>query len=129
MNIDDFDLTILLKSDPKSDLEFATNHRLQREVLYVGLTDLNTGFDSDLIGHFSPHDFGIVIDRCEASKVQINGIEVFRIVSSKVEFLDVEIAPDDGLDWARRLVKRYQKRSDITFSATFDISRATKSSA
>jgi hypothetical protein len=126
--MDNFDLTILLKSDPKSDLEFETNQRFQREVLYAGLTDLNTGFDSDLIGHFSPHDFGIVIDRCEASEVHINGIEVSRIVSGGLEFLDVEIAPDDGFAWARQLVKRYRNRTRITFSATFDISRTTQCS-
>jgi hypothetical protein len=48
-----------------------------REVIYTGLTDLNTGFDSALIGHFSAEDFLIVIDRCEALNVEVIGIEVF----------------------------------------------------
>jgi hypothetical protein len=52
-------------------------HRFKREVIYVGLTDLNTGFDSDLIGHFSPEDFLTELDRCESLNVRVIGIEVF----------------------------------------------------
>jgi hypothetical protein len=33
-----------------------------RDVIYAGLTDLNTGFDSPLICHFSPEDFLTMID-------------------------------------------------------------------
>jgi hypothetical protein len=32
-------------------------NRFERKILYAELTDLNTGFDSDLIGHFSPAEF------------------------------------------------------------------------
>jgi len=50
---------------PGSQVKFDENHRFLREVVYAGLKDLNTGFDSPLIGHFSPTDFLVVIDRCE----------------------------------------------------------------
>ena len=37
---------------PESKLKFEQENEFEREVLYAGLSDLNTGFDSDLIGHF-----------------------------------------------------------------------------
>jgi hypothetical protein len=88
------------------------------KVVYAGLRDLNTGFDSPLIGHFSPEDFLVVIDRCEPLHVHVIGIEVF---ASGGDFLEVEISPEDGYDWARRLVERYQGRSNVTICATFGV--------
>jgi hypothetical protein len=64
---------------PESKLRFEKEDRFLREVIYAGLTDLNTGFDSPLIGHFSPEDFLIVIDRCEALNVRVIGIEVIQL--------------------------------------------------
>jgi hypothetical protein len=40
---------------------------------------------------------------------------------SKVEMLEVEISPEDGYEWARRLVRRYQGKPDITICATFGV--------
>jgi hypothetical protein len=102
---------------PESQLKFDEDHRFLREVVYAGFKDLNTGFDSSLIGHFSPEDFLVVIDRCEPLHVRVIGIEVF---ASGGDFLEVEISPEDGYDWARRLVQRYQGRSDA-ICATFDV--------
>ena len=95
-----------------------------REVIYAGLTDLNTGFDSPLIGHFSPEDFLIVIDRCERLSVRIIGIEVSTTDVEppwKFGLVDIEISPEPGYDWARRLVRKYMEKSDITISATFGV--------
>jgi hypothetical protein len=39
---------------PESKVKSEQECRFKREVLYAGLNDLNTGFDSDLIGNFSP---------------------------------------------------------------------------
>jgi hypothetical protein len=104
---------------PGSKLKFDEDHRFLREVVYEGLKGLNTGFDSPLIGHFSRADFLVVIDRCELLHVRVIGIEVF---ASGGDFLEVEISPEDGYaDWARRLVQRYQGRSDVTICATFDV--------
>jgi hypothetical protein len=61
---------------PESKLKSEKRDRFLREVIYTGLTDLNTGFDSALIGHFSAEDFLIVIDRCESLNVEVIGIEV-----------------------------------------------------
>jgi hypothetical protein len=62
---------------PEWKLKFEEDHRFLREVIYAGLTDLNTGFDSTLIAHFSPENFLTVIDRCESLNVRVLGIEVF----------------------------------------------------
>jgi hypothetical protein len=108
---------------PESKLKSEQKNRFLREVIFAGLSDLNTGFDSPLIGHFSPADFLIVIHRCEALHVRIVGIEVFtKDVEPpwKVGLLEVEISPEDGYDWPRRLVRNYQERSDVTICATFD---------
>jgi hypothetical protein len=45
---------------------------------------LNTGFDSPLIGHFSPADFLVVIDGCEHLHVHIIGIEVNPLAVQRV---------------------------------------------
>ena len=37
---------------PDLKLRSEKENQFEREVLYAGLTDLNTGFDSNLIGHF-----------------------------------------------------------------------------
>jgi hypothetical protein len=66
----------------------------------------------------SPEDFLVVIDRCEPLHVRVVGIEVF---ASGRDLLDVKISPEDGYDWARRLVQRYQGRSDVTICATFGV--------
>ncbi len=109
---------------PESKLKFEEEHRFLRDVIYAGLTDLNTGFDSPLIGHFSPEDFLTVIDRCESLNVRIIGIEVFTTDVEppwKVGLLEVEISPEDGYDWPRRLVRKYWDRADITICASFDV--------
>jgi hypothetical protein len=64
---------------PEWKLRFEQEKQFEREVLYAGLTDLNTGFDSSSIGHFSPAHFFIVIDRCEALNIEVIGIEVLAI--------------------------------------------------
>ena len=112
---------------PERKLKFEEDHRFLLEVIYAGLTDLNTGFDSPLIYHFSPEDFLTVIDRCESLKVRVIAIEVFTTDVAppcKVGLLQVEISAEDGYDWARRLVREYEERSDITICASFDVPNA-----
>jgi hypothetical protein len=68
----------------------AKDQRFLSEVVYAGLTDLNSGFDSPGVSHYSPKDFLTIIDRCEALKVRIIGIEIFRVGPREVGFLGVE---------------------------------------
>jgi len=121
---DQFEQMFAEMDTPESKLKFEEDHPFLREVIYAGLTDLNTGFDSPLIGHFPPTDFLTVIDRCESMLVRVIGIEVFTTdvePPSRVEMLEVEISPEDGYEWARRLVRRYQGKPDITICATFGV--------
>jgi hypothetical protein len=62
---------------PESKLKFEEDDRFLRQVVYAGLRDLNVGFDSPLICHFSPVDFLTVISRCESLHVRVIGIEIF----------------------------------------------------
>lgn len=92
------------------------NHsRFLFDVVFTGLENRNTGFDSSLICHVSPEDFLEVIDRCERLEIEIYGIEVF----SGVELLKVEICPSNDFAWARRLTGKYVDREDVTVCATF----------
>ena len=123
----DFEQMLAEWNTPEWKLRVEEDERFMREVVYAGLTDLNDGFDSPLIGHFSPRDFLAVIARCESLHVRIIGIEVFKMINvrppSKVMLLDVEISPEQGYKWARRLVQKYLLRRRITVSATFEVPR------
>jgi hypothetical protein len=124
---DEFELMFAQLNTPESMLKFEREHQYEREVLYAGLTNRNTGFDSPLVEHFSPEDFLIVIDRCESLGVEVIGVEVF---TTDVEppygagLEDIEISPVPGYDWARRLVRKYSETSAITVCATFDVPEA-----
>src|ERR1700682_2837515 len=98
--------SLLLQEDPGRRLKFEADHRFMEEVVYAGLKNLNTGFDSPLISHFSPDEFGTVIDRCEPLNVSVIGIEVFEVISGTAELLEVEISPEEGFEWTRRLVQK-----------------------
>lgn len=121
---DQFEQMFAEMDTPESKLKFEEDHRFLREAVYAGLRDLNIGFDSPQIGHFSPADFLTVIGRCESLHVRVIGIEVFTTdvkPPCKVGFLEVEISPEDGYEWARRLVRRYQGKPNITVCATFGV--------
>jgi hypothetical protein len=75
-------------------------HQFLKAVVFANIADLNTGFDSPLISHVSPADFGTVIQRCAKMRVRIIGVEVFDISSWPVKLLEVR-----GGRHARRLVK------------------------
>jgi len=106
----------LLMQDSSIDLLEKTAF-MQKSVFY-GLPDLNTGYDSPLISHFDANAFSQVIERCELLGVRIIGVEVF---SNRIELLDVEISPEDGYEWVRRLVHLYRNNADVSFSATYDV--------
>ena len=116
---------------PAEQLRLAEEHRFMEQVVYAGLKNLNTGFDAAGIFHFSPADFGKVIDRCEHLHVHPNGIEVFTTDGGFIEcvFAIDDGSPADGFDWTRRLVQRYQDIPDITLSATFNVPHSALASS
>jgi hypothetical protein len=94
------------------------------ERVFAGLANLNTGFDGASIVHVSPEDFCTVIDRCQNLQVAFFGIEAFSTDVEppwKVAFLEVEISPGQGYEWARDMVRRYKGRLDVTICATYDV--------
>jgi hypothetical protein len=104
-------------------IKFEAEHQFMDEVVFVGLKNLNTGFDAPGIQHFSPADFGEVIRRCEPLHVRPIGIEVF---TTDGGFVDCQICPEDismaeVYNWAQQLVETYQGAPDITMTATFDV--------
>ncbi len=108
---------------PEECVKFDAKHLYMDQVIFVGLKNLNTGFDAPGIHHFSPADFGEVITRCEPLHIIPNGIEVFTTGGG---FIEVVFAMDDGSpeensEWARRLVKKYIEEPGITMSATFHV--------
>jgi hypothetical protein len=108
---------------PAENQRFEEEHLFMEEVVYVGLENINTGFDALGIFHFTPADFGSVIDRCEHLHVHPNGIEVFTTDGGFIEcvFAMDDGSPEDGYDWARRLVQKYQDTPEISMSATFNV--------
>jgi hypothetical protein len=99
-------------------MKFDDDHRFMQEFVFAELKKLNTGFDSPLIHHVSPSglrrgDRSLRTPACS----RVIGIEVF---ASDLDLLEVEISPESGLGWARRL-GGYLNRPDVTFCATFDV--------
>jgi len=121
---DQFEDMLAEMDTPESKLKFEADHRFLREVIYTGLREANTGFDSPQIGHFSPADFLTVIDRCESFNVGMIGIEVFSTDVEppwKVGLPEVEVSSEEGYGWARHLVRKYQGKPGITICATFAV--------
>ena len=116
----DSDLCQLLAMGSASGERMERDRLFLQQWVFIGLRDLNTGFDSPLIRHFSAEDFFTVIDRCERLNVEIIGIEVF---SPNIELLGILISPEPGFGWARRFVEEFQEQVGITFSATYSVTK------
>jgi len=106
-----------LMPDSSEDLSEAETRFLRQRVFY-GLSDLNTGYDSPLISHFNGDDFSQVVDRCEPLGVRIIGVEVFL---NRIVLLNVEISPEYGYEWVRRLIHSYRSQSNVSFAASYDV--------
>lgn len=108
----------------RDEAKLDAKHRFLFDHVFNGLKNLNTGFDSPLIPHVSPDDFGTVLERCIKSGAEVLGVEVFDVSNwpaGKVEMLEVEISPEEESEWVRRLVRKYAGQPNITFCATFYI--------
>jgi len=88
--------------------------------VFVGLENLNNGFDSQSIYYFSENDFEIVLDRVEKLGIKILGIEPWR----NGEFYDV-LGPDDfnsDLKWYRKaFIKFKESGENLQYAATYKI--------
>ena len=108
---------------PSERLKSEEEHRFLDSVVFAGLTNLNTGFDSPLICHVTPEDFEAVIDRCDFLGVGINGIEAFSIDTWPsqhfVSYLGTWFAGEDCYKSAREILQHHLDMADESVAATF----------
>jgi hypothetical protein len=104
-------------------IQFEAKHQFMEQVVFVGLKNLNAGFDAQGIHHFSPVDFGEVISRCKPLHVTPIGIDIFTTDGGLIdcEIRAANISMEETNSWAQRLVQAYEGTPDITMSATFDV--------
>lgn len=110
--------------DAAEQLKFEREHLFMEQEVFAGLTNSNTEIDSPLCFYFSPEEFSKLIDRCERSHVSISCIEVFSTDVKppwRAALLDIEYFPGEDLDWARRLVKRYQNVPHIILIGDYNV--------
>ncbi|AYN05591.1 hypothetical protein [Flavobacterium sp. 140616W15] len=90
------------------------------EHVFVGLENLNDGFDSESIYYFSEDDFEIVLDRIEKLGIEILGIEPWK----NGEFYDV-LNPDNfnfDLEWYRKaFIKFKESGENLQYAASYKI--------
>jgi hypothetical protein len=93
------------------------------EYVFVGLSNLNDGFDTKQIKYFSYKDFMLVIDRCEKLNICIYGIEPWL----NGEFYDVKSNDDFGLQvcdskWYRLAMLEFEKEGhSLQYAASYNV--------
>lgn len=102
------------------------NDRLEsimEQQIFCGLNNLNNGFDSPNVKHFSYTDFKIVIERINKSSLFMMGIEAW----SEGKFYDVLTYEDfdvtiENRYWYNWAVDSFHERKeDLLYSATFTL--------
>ena len=93
------------------------------QFIFFDLTDQNTGFDAEVIKHFSKEDFQKVLERVEYFKIGIYGIEIF----SEGRFIDVATNREywkkpNNPRWYQRAFQKLAKQGEnLVFSATYTV--------
>src|SRR5690606_20643039 len=87
--------------------------------VFYDLRNLNTGYDSDMLWHFSADDFRTVMDRAEGLGMQVLGIECWE----KEEEKFTKYFEDYRVDkWHRQAYDELlNQHSPCVFTATFDV--------
>ncbi len=91
--------------------------------IFVGLKNLNTGFDSPTIIYFSETDFQIVLERVKQNGLGIYGIEPWK----NGEFFDVTVCEDFGKDpndsnWYLQAFQDFKDTGEsLQYAATYSI--------
>ncbi|MCP2026654.1 hypothetical protein L1276_001798 [Flavobacterium sp. HSC-32F16] len=88
--------------------------------IFIGLENLNTGFDSESIYYFSKSDFEIVLNRAEKFNIEILGIEPWK----NGFFYDVMTREDFKTDsnWHRKAFLKFKETGEnLQYSASYQI--------
>ena len=110
-------------NDESNNIDQMTKLDYLKTNVFLGLKNLNDGFDSESIYYFSEPDFQIVLDRVEENGIGITGIEPWK----NGEFYDVMVfedfntTPNDS-KWYRKAFKEFQKRGEeLQYAASYDL--------
>lgn len=109
------------KNKSQVDIEFKRQY-LDKNI-FIGLTNLNDGFDSESIKYFSAQDFIIVLDRIQKLGLGIYGIEPWL----NGEFYDVKGYEDYSSDptnpkWYRNAFDEFIKLGkELQYAASYYI--------
>ena len=92
--------------------------------IFIGLKNMNDGFDNESIYYFTESDFEIVLDRVEKLGIGIMGIEPWL----NGEFYDVKVAEDYGgipsdPKWYRSAYTEFKeiKEKSLLYSASYKL--------
>ena len=91
--------------------------------VFIGLENLNDGFDSESIYYFSESDFEIVLDRAEEKGIAIFGIEPWL----NGDFYDVRVheqlnAEPNDPKWYREAFAEFKNRGkNLMYSASYQV--------
>ncbi len=92
--------------------------------VFIGLNNLNNGFDAATIYYFSESDFEIVLDRVEKLGIGINGIEPWlngKFYAVEV-FEEFDTIPTDP-KWYREVFLEFKKSGEkLQYAASYEIS-------
>ena len=94
-----------------------------KSYIYIGLKNLNDGFDYESINYFSESDFEIVLNRVEKYGIGIYGIEP----CLNGDFYGVRVHEQDDAkpndpSWYREAFSEFKKSgNNLQYSATYEI--------
>ena len=103
--------------------EIMTKEQFLEERLFSDLTNLNDGFDAEGIKYFSQSEFEVVLQRVEANRIEIYGIEPWK----DGEYYGIKIAEDYYLDpsdpkWFRKAFEEFKEDDpDLQYAASYGI--------
>ncbi|MFD1064326.1 hypothetical protein ACFQ1Q_13810 [Winogradskyella litorisediminis] len=98
-------------------------HFLEKHI-YIGLTDLNTGFDSSQIKYFNDEDFSIIIKRVKEYGIGIYGIEPWDMDN---HYYDTKVHEEyskepSNPDWFEAAFSSFMNRGEkLKYSASYYI--------
>lgn len=104
-----------------SEIRRKENQKFLEENIFVGLINLNDGFDTETIKYFSESDFETVLKRVEKFNIGIFGIEPWL----NKEFYDVLGFEDFGgnpfdPNWYRKAFLEFKKiNKNLVYSASY----------